>query len=55
MKLALISDVASHVATIQCYKGDVHLEMSDLEPVLEPVDARAFAAILLFAASEAER
>jgi hypothetical protein len=55
MKLSLSSELSGHVASIEVSDGYVHLEVSDLEPTLFAVDARALAAMLTFAAAEAER
>jgi hypothetical protein len=55
VKLSLWSAVSGQVAFVEVYEGLVHVEVTDLTPALEAKDARALAAILTFAASEAER
>jgi hypothetical protein len=55
MKLSVSSSLSGHVASIEVYEGYVHFEVSDLQPTLDADDARALAAMLTFAAAEAER
>jgi hypothetical protein len=55
VKLSLWSAVSGQVVFVEVYEGLVHVELTDLTPALEAKDARALAAMLSFAAAEAER
>ena len=55
MKIILHSEFAGQVATVGAHDGYLHLSVAELENVIAIEDARALAAMLLFAATEVER